>query len=134
VAGLLAIAAVLASESPAEPFLVGVIVVALLTGVDVFHGLIGDRSRALALAARPASALRAIDRRVEPWIVSPFRVAARLVEQGGELAIAAPTEALVRACARAGEAALRFQRSSVWAQEALLLAAAGAIVAYWIVR
>jgi NADH:ubiquinone oxidoreductase subunit 5 (subunit L)/multisubunit Na+/H+ antiporter MnhA subunit len=131
--GLLAVAAIVASASPSLPLVVGAVVIALLAVTDAVRDIVGE-SPALAPAARAAVVLRAIDGRIEPWIVARLNVAAKVVDQGGDLAIAGPTELLIRACVRVGDVVDRFQRSTVWAHEALLLAAAAAIVVYWIVR
>jgi len=123
-------AVVVVGEAPPTLFLVGIAVVALLAVADAALALAGDRSLALwpRIGADPAAGSfgRSVD--------ASAGAAAMVIEQGGTQMLATIEASLVRAALRASDALAGLQRSSVWAHEALLLAAAVVIVVYWIVR
>ena len=132
--GIVAATVVLGGEYPAAPFLAGVITVALLAVVDAVLDLGGDRIGVRAPSVRLGTAVERAFGLLERSIGLAFRLAATVVERGGSQAIALTEEVLVRAALRLGARVDRLQRSSVWAHEALVLAAAAVIVVYWIVR
>jgi hypothetical protein len=110
---------------------------ALLGGGRVagaLRGVVGGRMALPRSITRIAAAASGPDAVYERSIVPALRSTAALVERGGEEVIAATETALVRLGVRASIAASSLQRGSIWAHEALLLAAAVVIVAYWIAR
>lgn len=123
-------ALIIGAEAPPAPFLAGIAVVALLAVADAALALAGDRSVVFGPLVRAGNAAGMLGRSLE----AAFRVGAMALEQGGAQTLATSEASVIRAAARASAALDRLQRSSVWAHEALLLAAAAAIVAYWIVR
>ena len=132
--GVLAAAVALGLGSPPAPLLAGVLVVAVLTAVDALLVLAGGRTRAVtpAIVLRGGVARTSVS--VGAWTAGLFHMTVTLLERGGEQAGGMVEDALVRAAGRVSVAVDRFHRSSLWAHEALLLAAAFAIVLYWIVR
>ena len=132
--GVVTAAVALGLASPPAPLLAGVVVVAVLGGLDGLLELAGGRVPTLG----PAVRLRVVVGRVftsrEALTARLLQMSATLIERGGEQASGTIERALVRAAGRVSGAIDRFQRSSVWAHEALLLAAAVVIVVYWIAR
>ena len=134
VVGLVATAVALLAGPVDFPFRAGIAAVA---GLAIIDALLDARAGSLVTsepASRAASAVGALHVTFERWLVPTFRSAAALVEQGGEQVIGAAADALAGAALRTSAAAASFQRASVWGHEALLLAAAVAIVVDWIVR
>ena len=132
--GVVAAAVVLGLGSPPAPLLAGVVVVAVLGGLDALLDLAGARVPALGPAVRLRVVVGRAFTSLEALTARLLQTTATLIERGGEQASGMTERALVRATGRASEAVDRFHRSSVWAHEALLLAAAVVIVVYWIVR
>ena len=132
--GVVAAAVVLELGSPPAPLLAGVVVVVVLAGVDALLGLAGDRIRAVGPAILLRSVVGRASASLEAWIAGRLHMTVTLIERGGEQASGTIEDALVRAAGRVSVAVDRFHRSSLWAHEALLLAAAFVIVVYWIVR
>ena len=130
--GVVAAAVVLGLGSPPAPLLAGVVVVAVLAAVDALLGL-GSIS-ALGPAVRLRTVVGDAFASLEAWTARLSQMTVTLIERGGEQASGTIEDAVVRAAGRLSVAVDRFHSTSLWAHEALLLAAAVVIVVYWIVR
>jgi formate hydrogenlyase subunit 3/multisubunit Na+/H+ antiporter MnhD subunit len=133
-AGIVAAAAAVAAEAPAAPWLTGIVAVAVLAIADAGLALAGDRIGDFAPAVRIRSVVRRGFAVLERWTTRTSGTAATLVEGGVERPVATIEDALVRISLGVSAAVDGFHRASVWGHEALLLAAAVVIVAYWIVH
>jgi len=132
--GVLVAAVALGLGSPPTPLLAGVVAVAVLAGMDALLDLAGARVPSLGPAVRLRAVVGRTFTSLEALTAQLLRMTATLIERGGEQAGGTIERALVRGTGRVSWAVDRFHRSSVWAHEALLLAAALVIVVYWIVR
>jgi|GEM_PF-5813545 len=132
--GVVAAAVALGLGSPPAPLLAGLVVVAVVAGVDALLALAGARVRASGRAVRVRGAVGRAFTSLESLTARLLQATATLIERGGEQAAGTSERAILEATWRVSRAVDRFHRSSVWAHEALLLAAAVVIVLYWIVR
>ena len=132
--GVVAAAVALGLGSPPAPLLAGLVVVAVVAGVDALLGLAGGRVRATGPAVRLRGVVGRAFTSLESLTAGLLQTTATLIERGGEQVAGTSERALLRAADRVSWAVDRFHRSSVWAHQALLLAVAVVIVVYWIVR
>ena len=132
--GVLVAAVALGLGSPPAPLLAGVVVVTVLAGMDALLDLAGARVPSLGPTVRLRAAVGRTFTSLEALTAQLLQMTATLFERGGEEAGGTIERALVRGTGRVSGAVDRFHRSSMWAHEALLLAAALVIVVYWIVR
>ena len=108
------------------------LVTTILTAMYVWRVLIRTRVPALlAEAARSGSRMDALYRRA---IVASFGAAAQVLDRGSERVLAQSATVLGATAARAGELASAAHHRYAPAREAIVLAAALALVAYWTLR
>ena len=119
-------------SAPTAPSGTSALVLAL---VAVLGGTIAGTSR-LRLPARAAAVSRAVVQldALRDGTARSFASAALIAERGSDLVVERTLHAVARIAVRAGEASRAFGAGSAWAQEALLIAATAAVVAYWIAR